>query len=364
MSKELTQDSAPPLRVGIIGCGIIANTHITSYRALPNVEVTWLCDLKKEKAETLAGKYAIENVTSSYKDLLRDDTVDCISVCTDHASHAVISIDAVNAGKHVLCEKSLAASTSDLDAITAAAQQHPQIIFSGVFQHRFDHLYRVLREVVAQNIFGTILTAGISLYCRRTAEYYMADEWRGTWAKEGGSVLINQAIHFVDALAWIMGGVSTVCGRHLNITHGNSIETEDTAVASLQFKNGALGIIEATCSSSLSWAPTLHIHGTDGAIEVQNGNVIHLEMTDTTVQGKLAAKLTEPSAQQPDSEPVANHAYKTYYGTGHLAQIADFVESIREKRRPEITALDARHAVDIVLGIYESHGRGQWVNID
>lgn len=364
MSKELTKDSPPSLRVGIIGCGIIADTHITSYRALPNVEVAWLCDLKKEKAETLAAKYAVENVTTSYKDVLRDDTIDCISVCTDHASHAVISIDALNAGKHVLCEKSLAASTSDLDAMTAAARRYPQIIFSGVFQHRFDHLYRVLREVVAQNIFGTLLTAGITLYCHRTAEYYMGDEWRGTWAKEGGSVLINQAIHFVDALAWIMGGVSTVCGRHLNITHGNSIETEDTAVANLQFRNGALGIVEATCSSSLSWAPTIHIHGTGGAIGVQNGNVIHLEMGDTATQKQLETKLRTPTSQQPHWEPVVNHTYKAYYGTGHLAQIADFVEAIKEKRQPEVTAIDARHAVDIVLGIYESHRKGHWINLD
>jgi len=344
-------------KVGIIGCGVIAPSHIESYQKQEQVEVAWLCDLNKEKALALAETYRVNHVTADYRQLLTAGDVDGVSVCTDHASHAPICVAALEAGKHVLCEKALAATSEGLDAMLAAHKRHADLVFSGIFQHRFDTRNRLLKQWVTDRVFGTILTAGVQIRCLRTPEYYTADSWRGTWAQEGGSVLINQAIHFIDMLAWLMGGVSQLCGTYDNLTHGDSIETEDTAVASLRFANGALGSIEATCSSHISWEPTLSIHGTVGSVEVRNGHCVKMVFEDETL-GKKVQSEWDAAADGPEVS-----VGKTYYGSGHPAQIADFVEAMREGRAPFVEASSARHAVDVVLAIYKSHRLNGWVSV-
>jgi predicted dehydrogenase len=346
-----------PLNVGIIGCGVIAPAHVESYTLLPNVRVLWACDLIESKARTLANKYDIACITTDYREMLRDARLDCVSVCTDHASHAPISAAALRAGKHVLCEKALAANAAGLRRMFCAHASQPQLVFSGVFQHRFDLAARYLKHLIDQGVFGTILTASVHMRCLRTHEYYMADAWRGTWAKEGGAVLINQAIHFIDMLVWIMGGVAALSGTFANLTHNGVMETEDTAVASLRFRNGALGVIDATCSSNVNWEHTIAIQGSHGTLELRNDKPLTLSFSDPAV----TARVTEAFATEFDSTPI--NAAKSYYGSSHPAQIADFVEAIRERRPPFVTAASARHAVDVVLAIYKSHRLRRWVSL-
>ncbi|MFO7820974.1 MAG: Gfo/Idh/MocA family oxidoreductase [Lentisphaeria bacterium] len=355
-----THEDNPSLKVGIVGCGVIAGTHLTAYQALPGVEVTWLCDCIYSKAESLASEFGVPQATASYWEMLEATDLDCLSVCTDHASHAPLSIAALEAGKHVLCEKALAASRQGLDAMIAADQSHPELIFAGVFQHRFDPVYQALRAGVEEGVFGDILTGGVRLYCRRKKDYYQADSWRGTWAKEGGSVLINQAIHFIDALAWITGGVRRICGRYANLTHGSTIETEDTAVASLEFKKGGLGIVEATSSSATGWAPHLHLQGTRGAVEVRNGEIINADFKEAAAKAELEAQIRSFTGAKTAG---AGAIGKEYYGTGHTAQITDFIDAVKTGRQPAVTSESARHAVDIVLAIYEAHRQQKWVDV-
>lgn len=344
------------LTCGIIGCGVIAPAHIQGYQALDGVQVTWACDLIEEKARQRAAQFGIPNITTDYREVLGN--VDCISVCTDHASHAKITADALKAGTHVLCEKALAASPAGLRMMFAAHAKYPQPIFGAVFQHRFDPEIRYLKQLAGEGVFGTILTAGVQVRCLRTNEYYRADQWRGTWDKEGGAVLINQAIHFIDALAWIMGGVQAVQGTHTNLTHNGVIETEDTAVAMLRFRCGALGTIEATCSSNLDWEPTIAVHGSKGAVELRHGKPTKIEFHDPAVAAKVREGFAACAA------PQAGHsAIKSYYGEGHPAQIADFVEAVRAQREPFVTARSARHTVEVVFGIYQSHRTHKWVEI-
>ncbi len=344
-------------KIGIIGCGVIAPTHIKSYQNLDQVEVAWLCDLNEEKAQALSETYGVANITTDYRQLLAEPDVDGVSICTDHASHAPICIAALEAEKHVLCEKALAATSEGLDAMQAAHKQHADLVFSGIFQHRFDALSHLLKQLVEDGAFGTILTAGVQMRCLRTPGYYESDCWRGTWSKEGGSVLINQAIHFIDLLAWLMGGVSSLCGTYDNLTHGDSIETEDTAVASLRFANGALGSIETTCSSHINWEPTLSIHGTVGSLEVRDGKCLKIEFEDEALNKQIQSQWKAIT----DGPEAA--LGKTYYGSGHAAQIADFIEAIRDSRAPFVEALSARHAVDVVLAIYKSHRQNKWVSV-
>jgi len=345
------------IRVGIIGCGVVAPSHVKCYRKIEGVELAWACDLIKKKAKALAQKYQIEKVTADYRDVMADPDVTCVSVCTDHASHAPITVAALKAGKHVLCEKALAASTKGLNAMMAAHRRQPRLVFAGVFQHHFDAIYRHMQSLVKMNAFGTILTAAVQVRCKRTNAYYQADKWRGTWAKEGGAVLINQAIHYIDILVWIMGGVDSVCGVYANLTHKGVIETEDTATAALRFRCGAVGTIEATCSSHLNWEPTISIHGSEGSIDLRGDQPIKVIFADKArekaVKAELAAAVNTPGEL----------LGKSYYGTGHPAQIEDFVSAIREKRKPLIPAALARHTVDVVLGIFQSHRSRKWVKI-
>lgn len=347
----------PPLRCAIIGCGVIAPTHAECYRRLDGVQLAWACDLVEAKARKLADTYDISHVTTDAADVLADNNVDVVSVCTDHASHAPITVAALDSGKHVLCEKALAASTDGLDAMFAAHARHPQLAFGSVFQHRFDPVHRRIKRLIDEGDLGRPLTGSVHLRCLRTPDYYRGDAWRGTWAQEGGAVLINQAIHFIDTLAWLMGPVASLSGTHANLTHGDAMETEDTAVASLRFASGALGSIDATCSSHLRWEPTLEVHGTAGSVEVRGGQAVKVTFADEAAGRRIADEL----ARCVDAPPITGG--KSHYGTGHAAQVADFVDAVRDGRPPFVPAAQARHTVEIVLAIYRAHRAGQWVDL-
>ncbi len=346
------------LQCGIIGCGVIAPAHIESLIRLADVKITWLCDLIKEKAESLNKKYDLNaQLTANAHEVFTCDDVDLVCICTDHASHAPLVIAALDSGKHVICEKALSADSAGLGAMMSAHIRSPELVFSGIFQHRFDRNARILKQAVDDGAFGTILTASSHARCLRTNEYYQADAWRGTWAHEGGSVLINQAIHFIDLLQWIMGGVQSLTATHANLNHQNIIETEDTAVACLRFRNGALGTFEATSASHLGWENTILIHGTEGSIEYRDEKIIKLVFSSE----ELTAKYSDAFSEETKAKEI--EAGKIYYGSSHPAQIEDVVNAIRENRQPFVPAESARSAVDIVLGIYESHKSGKWVDM-
>ncbi len=344
------------VRVGIIGCGVISATHIESYQQIEDVEVRWVCDLKEDRTEKRAEQYDIPNTTTDYREVLADDQVDLISVCTDHFSHAEITQAAFEAGKHVICEKALMSTGDGLDAMLTAHAAKPELKFSGIFQHRFEGVNRLLRQMVDDGQFGEVLTATVQVHCLRPDSYY-DDDWHGTIAKEGGSVLINQAIHFVDALAWIMGGVKSLCAVKDNLAHKDVIETEDTLTAALRFYNGALGTIEVTSASHINWEFTLAIHGTEGSIELRNNKPLKVRFADDQAE-KRVQQLLE-TARDPEGVEGA----RSHYGTAHTAQIADFIEALRNNRDPFVTGEMAAHANRIVLACYQSAEQGKWVDV-
>lgn len=349
---------AEKLRCGIIGCGVIAPVHASGYQGIEDVELAWACDLVPERAAKLAEKYGIARTTTDYQEMLADPSLDAISVCTDHASHAPITVAALEAGKHVLCEKALAASGDGLRKMLEAGAARDDLVFGGVFQHRFDAVNRIVRRLVGEGAFGTLLTACVHMRCLRTHDYYRADTWRGTWAEEGGAVLINQTIHFLDAMLWITGGADAVCGAYANLTHGEVMETEDTVVASFRLSCGALATLEATASSHLGWEPTIEIHGTEGSVELRGDSVLKIKFADPeraeAAQAELEAALSERKVA----------AGKTYYGSGHPAQIADFVRAVRDGGELTVPAPSAGRTVEAVFGIYQSHRSGKWVLLD
>ena len=344
------------IRVGIVGCGVIAPTHAACYRRQPYVQLTWACDLEITKAEKLARDYGIPRVTADVRQMLEAPDIDLVSICTDHASHAPIACAALAAGRHVVCEKALAHSTEGLDAMLRAGDEHPGLVFAGIFQHRHEPLNQRIRGLIREGALGTLLTAGMQMRCWRGADYYRGDAWRGTWSREGGAVLINQAIHYIDLLQWMAGGVRTVSGTYANLAHQDCMETEDVASATLGFACGAVGTIEATCASHIDWEPSLQFHGTEGSIELRNDRPVKLSFRDPAVAARVAAEFDACTAE-------AERLGKTYYGGGHAAQIADVLAAIRGGGAPFVTARAAAETADLVLAIYAAHREGRRVTL-
>ncbi len=349
---------ARPLTCGIIGCGVIAPTHARALQAAGDIDIRWACDLESSKAEALSREFAVPKITADYRDVLADAEVDFVCVCTDHAAHVPVAVDALEAGRDVLCEKALASDADGVQTLIRAHEAHPERVFGVVFQHRLDPVNRLVKELVDTGALGRILTAGVQLRCRRTDAYYLGDDWRGTWQQEGGAVLINQAIHFTDLLIWFMGPGDSLCGTYANLTHEDSMETEDTAAALLRFPSLAIGSIEATCSSHLHWEGTVAIHGTEGSLEIRNDKPVKIEFRDPEQTEAVRERFATCHAQAADAA-----LGKTYYGTGHAALVAEFADAVRERRKPFVTVRSAAHTMDAVLGIYRSHKHDGWVQL-
>lgn len=344
------------VKCGIIGCGVIAPTHIEGYQKLDNAEVVYLCDLLPERANALGDKYNVAKRTTDYHQLLADPEVQLVSVCTDHASHAQIVKDVLAAGKHVVCEKSAARVPEDIAVMLNAAKAHPELAASGIFQHRFETHNLVLRDMLNTGKFGKLLAVNLNFCCRRTAEYYTKDAWRGTQAGEGGGILINQAIHHLDQLRFLFGEVEAVTAKTANLTHQGVIEVEDTAFFLVEFASGLNAVVMATNSSVRSWNSRLMVEGEKASLFYENEKCTSVE-ADTP---ELAKEIENALSDEREKATVAG---KSYYGSGHTAQLADIVDAVENKRSPFVTLEEACMSSAFILAVYESAKTGKRVKI-
>lgn len=336
------------LNLAIIGCGVIAPSHIESYLANDGTKISALCDLKSEKCKKLNERYSLDSqIFTDFRELFASQKIDAVSVCTDHLSHAEICVEALSSGVHVICEKPLAANPKGLNEILSAVDKHPQLVFSAVFQNRFNPVSLAIKELVNLNAFGKIVSCGISCSCLRTNEYYKSDFWRGKWATEGGSVMINQAIHYLDLLVWFCGKPISVCGKFANLAHEGVIETEDSVSAAIQFESGALGSVSVTCASFHNWQNALWISGTDGFILINNFKIV-----DAKFRNSEHLNIFETISNQKKYD--SKISGKSYYGGQHYAQISDFVNAIKNGTKPFIDAQSAAIALRTVFAIYQS----------
>ncbi|MCC5842052.1 MAG: Gfo/Idh/MocA family oxidoreductase [Opitutales bacterium] len=344
--------------VAIIGCGVIAPAHIESYGRLPGVTVRALCDLDIAKAKTLGHEYGITEALQDAESLWTRSDIQAVSVCTDHASHAPLVIAALQAGKHVLCEKPLAISPEQLDGMEAAARAAPHLVATGVLQHRFDAIFLWVRGVVRSGRLGELLFTQGSLLCQRPDAYYAESPWRGRLASEGGSLLINQAIHFLDLQQWIGGGVAEVMATMGNRGHPGLIETEDTASLSFRLRDGAMGSFAASSAAHAVWDFSLSFCGTKGTLTVRNGHLAEANFSDR----QLTENLKQEAHALEEAERV--EAAKLHYGPSHPRQIADFIDAIRSGRSPAIPLAEARKANDFVLAAYASARSGKQLTLE
>lgn len=339
-----------PLNFAIIGCGVIATTHARSIDELPDARLVAVCDILPERAQALAEKYPAD-VYQDYREVLEREDVDVVAVLTPSGLHADIGIDAARAGKHVLVEKPMDISLEKADALIEACRQ-AGVKLGCISQHRFDPAIMALKQAVEEQKLGQLNFGASHTKWYRSQAYYDSGTWRGTWALDGGGALINQSIHYVDMLQYIMGPVEELHAYCATRAH-ERIEVEDVAVASLKFRSGAVGLLEGSTLAYPGFCARLDVYGSLGSVIIENEQVIAWKL----ISG-------EPCPVEPhpvgfiggtSSHDIWHHAHKR--------QIADMVAAIQEDREPLVNGEEGRKPLEIVLAVYESARTGRPVRL-
>ncbi len=332
------------INFGIIGCGIISDFHAKAIEATNGATLIGVADINYDRAMDFAEKcnaHAYETV----EQMLSDKEIDAVCICTPSGFHADPAIKAIRAKKHVIIEKPLSVTNEDCDRIIAAADEEG--VCAGVItQYRFSDAIHKLKELISEGKLGKIISAELIMKYNRTQEYYDSSSWRGTWKLDGGS-LMNQGIHGVDALLYVMGDVVGVSGYTKTLTH--TMEAEDTACVAVEFKNGALGLIHSTTSVYKGYPRNLIVSGTKGTVSVKDD---YIDFADVEGMEGIEAS-TKPNGKKGFSKA------EDIDVSGHVFQISDFVDAINNNRDPIITLREAKKDVTFINAVYESARTGK-----
>ena len=329
------------IHVGLIGGGNISETHARAVRAIPGAEIAAVYGTNRAKVTRLCREYGGAPY-EDFESFLRHRPMEMVAVGSPSGLHATHGIAAAERGLHVLTEKPLEISTQRADALIEAADRC-KVKLGVMFQDRVKPGIRQLREWIAQDALGKILFVDARVKWFRPPEYYSDSRWRGTLDLDGGGALINQAVHTVDLVLWLAGDVARVQSRTATALH--KIEAEDTAVAILEFANGALGMLEATTAAYPGYPRRLEITGTEGTVVLEHDRVV-------------AADLRNPLPgfdpnMQPDQNLSASSATVSDF-RGHQALFEDFLRAIERDEKPVCDGRDGRRSVALVESIYRA----------
>ena len=341
---------------GIVGCGTISRLHARAIAELRGAKLVACSSALPASAE----KFAAELGCTAYptlKAMLADPRVNAVSVTTPSGAHLEPAIAAARAGKHVIVEKPLEITLRRCDRIIRECEQHG-VQLATIFQSRFHEAAGKLKRAIEAGRFGRLTIGDAYVKWYRSQEYYDSRPWRGTWALDGGGALMNQAIHSVDLLIWLMGPVVEVRATTATLAH-ERIDVEDAAVATLRFANGALGVIEATTAVYPGYLKRIEIHGTAGSAVLEEEDLKVWDFAkprkeDQAIRdGMTKQKSTGGGASDPAA--IGHH--------GHARKFQDFLDAIRKHRRPAIDGHEGRRSVEIILGIYKSAETGRAVQL-
>ncbi|MFB6174088.1 MAG: Gfo/Idh/MocA family protein [Halobacteriales archaeon] len=330
--------SGDQLRYGVIGCIGIGTTHGDAITAVEGADLMACADVVEENAEEFAESYGVEPYTD-HVEMIEDADLDAVSICTPSGTHSDIAVSAAEAGANILCEKPLDVYLEDMNDMTDAAEEN-EVTLAGVFQRRTSPGAQRAKEAVEGGELGDMVLGDVQVKWYRTQEYYDSGGWRGTREMDGG-VMMNQAVHGIDLLQWLMGGVERVHAK--TDTMARDIEVEDVAVVTLEFENGAYGTIEASTIIQPQHPVTVELNGQEGSITLEDQEFTQFETADGEVEVEV-----------PTHE----------WGEGHQAVVQDFVNALREGREPLVPAREARNAVEVILAAYASSARDEWVALD
>lgn len=348
-----------PLGFAIVGCGMIARFHARALQEVLDTRVVALVSRRRENAEKVAAESGILTC-DIYQDLapalMRSD-LDVVIITTPSGNHLEPAVAAAKAGKHVVVEKPLEITPERCDRIIDACDR-AGVKLCTIFPSRFGAASVELKKAVDAGRFGKLTLGETTCKWWRTQQYYDEGGWKGTQALDGGGALMNQGIHNVDLLLWLMGPVTHISGFTATLAH-ERIEVEDTAVACLRFANGALGVIQATTSVHPGLPKTIAIHGDAGTVVVEQDDVLRWDFKDgrpedAAIKERFATKI---GASGGSSNPAAiSHQ-------GHARQLADFVRAIQFNSAPLVDGREGRRAVEVICGIYRAAQTGQTFTI-
>ena len=339
------------LKFALVGCGRIAQRHaeLLGRGQIGNARLAAVCDVVADKARRLAEQFAVPSFTDMHR-MMREADVDAVTVLTESGLHAEHVVSLAPYRKHVIVEKPMALTLLDADRMIRACDQAGVRLFV-VKQNRFNVPVVKLRQALEAGRFGKLVLGTTRVRWCRTQDYYDQDAWRGTWALDGG-VLSNQASHHIDMLEWMMGEVDSVFA--ISATALVDIEAEDTAVVTLRFANGALGVIEATTATRpADLEGSISILGEKGSVEI-GGFAVNQMKTWNFIE-----------AQPGDEEVMEKYSVNpsNVYGFGHQAYYEHVVDCIINRRQHLVDGLEGRKSLELISAIYESIETGKPVSL-
>ena len=336
------------LGFGFIGAGAIANFHARAVAASTGGALIGVASRNLATAQTFAGQHGLAFATDSVGELLKQPGVDAVCITTPSALHLEPALAAIRAGKHLMIEKPLDSTVEGTDHILREAAK-AGVRVGSIFQARFGDAARQLKAAIDAGRFGRMVLASCYVKWNRTKDYYTG--WKGRLAEDGGGAVINQAIHGVDLLQWFAGMPVEVFAWTTQRVH--RIQSEDTAVAALKFGSGAFGTIEASTALWPGFSRRLEICGENGSAVMEDDDITRWEFRASRPEDEKIRAARETSAK---GSGAANPMAINF--EGHLRQIQDFIDGIREKRPFFIEGLEARKAVALVRAIYDSAASG------
>ncbi len=335
------------IRFGIVGCGVISDWHARAIGEIEGAVLTGVTDIRQESAHAFGQKYGAK-AFATLEELLTSD-IDAVCICTPSGLHASQAIQAANSGKHIVLEKPIGITAEQLDGLEEAVERNG-VKLCAVSQYLFSQAMEQAKQAVESGRLGKLILGDITMKFLRTREYYQSSSWRGTWAMDGGGALMNQGIHGVGMLLYLMGPVKRVTAHVRTLYH--QIEVEDTAVALLEFENGALGHIVGTTSVYPGYPRVLQVTGENGTITITEDQITGWRLRDEPEERLSAGKVTDTSS------------VPTNFGIeGHKKLIEDFVHAVWEDCQPKIDLKKGREAVDLILAIYESSRTGKTITL-
>ncbi len=343
--------------IAILGCGKVAHLHAKAINNLPGANLAGVWSRTFETGEDFAKEYKVP-VYLKIDELIRKERIDLAIVCTPHPFHLNPTVEAANAGAHVLVEKPLASTLEDCDKMIAACY-HAGVKLGVVSQRRWYEPVKRVKDAIVAGKIGKPVFGTINMLGWRDKAYYDADEWRGTWKMEGGGVLVNQAPHQLDILLWYMGEIDEVYGQWRNLNHPY-IEVEDTAVAIIKFKNGGIGNIIVSNSQKPGIYGKVQVHGENGAsVGVQtDGGAMFIAGMSNILEPPVNDIWSVPGEEKmldewkkSDSEHFNSIDPMVYYME---RQIEDFLLALEQGREPLVNGKEARKTVELFTAIYRS----------
>ena len=341
---------------GIVGCGMISDFHSAAIADIKNGKLVAVSSRKAENSQRLVDRYSIQ-AYSDYNEMLNRDDIDIVCVCTPSGAHMEPAVAAAEAGKHVIIEKPLEITLERCDAIIESCEK-ANVRLCAIFNSRFSDASQLVKDTVSSGRLGQLTLGDAYVKWYRSQDYYDSGDWRGTMELDGGGALMNQSIHAIDFLQYVMGPVESIQAFTDTLAH-KRIDVEDVAVAALRFKNGALGVVEGTTAVYPGSLKKFEFSGTKGTIVLEEEDIITWEFEEEEPEdAEIKQQFTEKkSGGGGASDPRAIN------NDNHRRQMINLIQSIENNIPHLVDGREGRKAVEIIMAIYQSSKAGKTVHL-